>query len=973
MIDHTGSPDSSYHLVKVMARGDLGQVFCVRDPIHGHYLAIKVFHADLSSNTGFLTQFHQQQAALPPLQHANMTKVIDIGIQHGRCYLSMEWCAEGSLRVWLNQRSRQPNPERPLALYLDLVRQAADALAVAHTRGMRHRNLKPGNLLLTHADNPPDPAFAYTVKISDIGLRQSFADMHDQPGGISLETLAYAPPEWFTGDSLNAQSDIYALGVILYEIVAGHRPFTADDSNTAYAQHLFEAPPPLREYVPDLPAALEQVIIRCLEKTPAARFENAAELATALEEIVCQLPPPPAPVRAPVTHATPTTALLPRLIVLNEETPAVEPQRLLITGQGLKAGRDPSNEIHLPIAELAEQQLEIFWDGKRVRILNLEDNNLIRLGSKPLGLNVEEFWVWNTTLEIGCFRLRVQPPTPADTGTQILPGTPADPGQTALVLNGDTTRSLAPVRTSTIEDTVGLRCLDPDVELTPGQDALLKLTIFYMGSRTAHFETRVEGVPPTWIRTVTPKEAQINPPGEKDVILTIQAPRVPESKAGNYLVTIVVTSRDNPEVQCKKEALWHVLPFNDDQMDLHMRRHQLRGRGFRWKSGTLIVRNQGNEPVRAALKFVDPEEQLRYRFIPEGQDHLLQPGQEVPVKLQMRPRGTLWGRGTKFYPATVRSSFTSTANMSVRREGPEREAQFEHIPFLPYRLFGCLGSMIGMAFGLFILFIGLRFYLQPRINYVRSCDPAVEGAPVTICWETNQKPGMSLQFASDTLTAEPIFVNPGVGSYTFATSAPPSDLKLVARSLLGNEVERFATVTIYTPTPFPTLPPPPAPQTVVVAVTAVTAVTVQPTPVPTSTATPVLQTATSTTTATPFGQISCLFGDVLEIRGNGPPRTPFLVYFDQRAIAGGVTETNGEFFVSLGDVNHPPGTYSIAVQNRDTSEPLTLSTVTIQVRGRSQVIDLSLNGVQTSALTCIVPSPTPTRLPATATPFPADS
>jgi len=264
----------------VIGTGGMGQVFRAVHIHLGRDAAIKVLHANLAAEPGFQARFLQEARAIASLKHPNIVEVHDFGEQAGSLYLIMELIEGGSLRqLLLTQKTAQAG--LPLWTGIDLVRQIADGLALAHARGMVHRDIKPDNLLLSdmRGSNP-------VIKITDFGLVRLAESGVMTATGAVLGTAAYMSPEQCQGVELDGRSDLYSLGVVLYEVATGYVPFQAKTLSAAVYHHVQVAPPPPRTVRPDLPLELDQIILRCLAKRPEERYGSAAELSSALRTVL---------------------------------------------------------------------------------------------------------------------------------------------------------------------------------------------------------------------------------------------------------------------------------------------------------------------------------------------------------------------------------------------------------------------------------------------------------------------------------------------------------------------------------------------------------------------------------------------------------------------------------------------------------------------------------------------------------------
>ena len=259
---------SRYRLVSQIAAGGMGDVWRATDEVLGREIAVKVLKRELSGERGFLERFRREARQTAALSHPGIAAVFDYGEEDGNAYLVMELVPGEPLSDLVARDGALPVP-----VAISLVVQTADALAVAHRAGLVHRDVKPANLLVT-----PDG----TVKVTDFGIARALESSQLTATGTVMGTVQYASPEQISGAATTAASDVYSLGIVAYELVAGRSPYQADSNIGLAMAHLQTEPAPLPDTVPD---ALAAVILRALAKDPAARPTDGAAFATELRAL----------------------------------------------------------------------------------------------------------------------------------------------------------------------------------------------------------------------------------------------------------------------------------------------------------------------------------------------------------------------------------------------------------------------------------------------------------------------------------------------------------------------------------------------------------------------------------------------------------------------------------------------------------------------------------------------------------------
>jgi serine/threonine protein kinase len=260
-----------YEIQSEIGRGGMAAVYLAHDPNFRRNVAVKLVAGNLEHNSDFRERFEREARLIARIEHPAIVPVYDFGEHNGQLYLVMRYMQGGTLADKIKKEIFT------LRDATQLISQIAPALDAVHSQGIVHRDLKPGNILFDNFGNPA---------ISDFGIAHFSTATSDLTGSAIIGTPSYMSPEQVRADAeLDGRSDLYALGVILFEMLTGHGPFRANTPMSVALKHLTDALPSIRTFRPDLPTELENILSKALAKDRNMRFASASELARALQAI----------------------------------------------------------------------------------------------------------------------------------------------------------------------------------------------------------------------------------------------------------------------------------------------------------------------------------------------------------------------------------------------------------------------------------------------------------------------------------------------------------------------------------------------------------------------------------------------------------------------------------------------------------------------------------------------------------------
>ncbi len=253
-----------YEILKTIGEGGMANVYLAKDTILDRNVAIKVLRGDLAGDEKFVRRFQREALSASSLSHPNIVEIYDVGEDDGDYFIAMEYIPGYNLKQLLKRRGNLTVHE-----VIDIMQQITNAMSVAHDNMIIHRDLKPQNILIMDDGG---------VKITDFGIATALNSTQLTQTNSAMGSVHYFPPEQASGKGATLKSDVYSLGIMMYELLTGELPFKGDNAVEIALKHLKEPIPSVKDINPNIPQSVENVIIKATAKNPKNRYENANEM-----------------------------------------------------------------------------------------------------------------------------------------------------------------------------------------------------------------------------------------------------------------------------------------------------------------------------------------------------------------------------------------------------------------------------------------------------------------------------------------------------------------------------------------------------------------------------------------------------------------------------------------------------------------------------------------------------------------------
>ena len=654
-MDLIGRQLENYRIDALLGQGGMGAVYRGFDVNLARPVALKIMHRQFASQPEFQRRFLQEaQAAARLGDHPSIVSTYNFAARQGLFYMVMEFVPGASLGGYIKHLQQQNQVVR-LSETLLILAQVADALGYAHRNGVIHRDVKPDNVLLKPIDEQDrDEDLPVRAIVTDFGLAKLREGGVQTQTGTFMGTLPYMSPEQCLNKDLDGRSDIYSLGIMLFQLATGQLPFEIRSPTDAVLKHINEQPPKPRDIRPGVPPAVAAVISRTIAKEPADRFQTGEDLAAVLRRAAANL------TDADVTHFAPPEAVLSLSTQLLPGGGMAEPSRL-----GLDMTSKPG-EARLLISQVGQEpqsltleknsyilgrsgSADVVLNGDGVsrrharmertangswQITDLGSTNGTYLAERKLQPDVTEVWSEGQAVQIGPFYLHWQGAAGHAQGAMAaaVPDIGASFPPTAM--------AKAPIGGTAVHSpsgSLGLVIQPTNLDVVPGSRVDMQVELFNLGITADHYQIEIDGLPNNWV-SIPQDSVQLMPGANGSLPISVHPPMNSSSKAGQHTYRLVVRSTTGSTESASVSGRVMVKAF--ERFSIDMRPKEVRSGGI----CRVLVNNEGNADSEFRVIGRDPGEAIA--FEQAGKRLRIGPGQRevVDLSLDARKRPLLGGR-----------------------------------------------------------------------------------------------------------------------------------------------------------------------------------------------------------------------------------------------------------------------------------------------------------------------------------------
>ena len=591
-----------YRIDTLLGEGGMGAVYRATDLNLQRLVALKVTHPHLAKQADFRDRFMQEARAAARLKHPSIVDIYHFGTDNDLLYMVMEFVKGAGLGKYVRQLQVSGQVVE-LRETLEILAQVADALGYAHREGVVHRDIKPDNVLLDRLDEPErDNAPPLRAKVTDFGLAKLLEGGIETATGTFMGTLPYMSPEQCLGKELDGRSDLYSLGVMLYQLATGRLPFDIRTPTDAVLKHMQEIPPRPSTINPGLPAKIEAIINKSLAKEPEARFASGGQMARAIRAAASELTEAdvttfarPDNVLSILTRldSLPGASALPSRLGEDLTAPPGMDQ-LIIARKGdaprayplekdsLTVGRTSVNDITLDLEGVSRRHTRLERTAQGWQVTDLNSTNGTFLENQKLLPGIPEPWPMDRSLRVGPYFLRwrragvaagaaAAPPMRSYAATAA--SAPLPPGSTQI-------HSQSGQHSVVLNPTM--------VEVEAGGQAQVQVELINDSVAVNHYRLEVRNLPGEWY-TLPQESLQLMPGSRGSLVFIVHPPRRSATRAGRHSFELALIPSANTDDVARVTGHIDVKPFVALACD--MRPTQIKS----GETARLVVRNDGNQ------------------------------------------------------------------------------------------------------------------------------------------------------------------------------------------------------------------------------------------------------------------------------------------------------------------------------------------------------------------------------------------
>ena len=628
-----------YRIEALVGDGGMGTVYRAYDTDLERPVALKLMHAHYARQPEFRARLRQEALTAAKLDHPSIVKIYDFGDSPEGAFITMEFIGGGSLRSHL-QRLQARQRFLPLAQSLQIGAQIAEALDYAHLQGVIHRDVKPGNIILKKLTRPEEPnGQPFRAVLTDFGLVRLVSGDRITQSGMTLGTPIYMSPEQCQGHELDGRSDLYSLGVVLYELFTNRLPFDFKNLSEALNAHLNGMMPALAQSIrPELPSLIDTLLQTALAKSPEERFHSGAEMADALLSAMMSLEGAATRVIRAGSPEDPLAQTVERVPVgyqLLIYTPGHDPGVADLNRPVMKIGRNADNDIVLPVEGVSRYHTRLQATATGWLVTDLGGINGTYLDGRRLTVNEPTAFKVGSRLQVGPYELVLQSSAAATPD----PATVVARNAMTAVRPQTEQPTASPAPTVTTEP-LAIFLAQDRLSVEPGQDVELQVEIVNRSERDDRINLRLQGLPDSWY--TLPREFTTIPAGGTIPInVVIRPPRRGTTPAGRQRFRVELVSQQFPQAKIAANGSLDLGVFEAFEAALEPRQVRVPA------TVNVNIRNVGNTPLDLGVVGDDTHGSIRFR----GQRGRvrLEPQQKTAVELELEPRQQPWFGGAETY------------------------------------------------------------------------------------------------------------------------------------------------------------------------------------------------------------------------------------------------------------------------------------------------------------------------------------